>query len=84
MAVMLTSPERVSRTELTLTQNISDRGARVFTKQVWSPNESLVIKSLEADLESEARVIYCQALRGRVYAVGIELIAPKGNWRTES
>ena len=58
MAVMLTSRERVSRTELTLTENISDRGARVVTKQVWSPNDSLVIKSLEGDLQSEARVIY--------------------------
>lgn len=55
MAVMLTSRERVSRTELTLTENISDRGARVVTKQVWSPNDSLVIKSLEGDLQSEAR-----------------------------
>src|SRR5712692_7728895 len=67
LAVMLTSRERVSRTELTLTENISDRGARVITKQVWSPSDSLVIKSLEGDLQSEARVIYRQAIRENVY-----------------
>ena len=57
VAVMLTSPEPVSRTELTITENISSRGARVVTKAPWSANDSLVIKSLEGDLQSEARVI---------------------------
>jgi len=36
LAVMLTSRDRVSRTELTLTENISGRGARVVTKKLWS------------------------------------------------
>lgn len=84
VAVMLTSWERASRTELALTENVSDRGARVVTKQVWSAVDRLVIKSLEGDLESEARVAYRQAVRENVYAIGMELIAPKGNWRTKS
>ena len=84
VAVMLTSRDRVSRTELTLTENISGRGARVVTKTLWSANDSLVIKSLEGDLQSEARVIYRQPLRENVYAIGLELIAPTGTWRTKS
>ena len=83
VAVMLTSPDPVFPTELTLTQNISGRGARVVTKKLWSANDSLVIKSLEGDLQSEARVVYSQPLRESVYAIGIELIAPRGNWRTK-
>ena len=83
VAVMLTGQDYVSRTELTLTENISDRGARAITKQHWSVNDSLVIKSLEGDLESEARVIYSQPIRESVYAIGLELIAPMGNWRTK-
>ena len=79
MAVMLTS---ASRTELTLTENISSRGARLVTKKGWSANDTLVIKSLEGDLQSEARVIYRQPVRENVYAIGLELIAPTGNWRT--
>ena len=82
MAVMLTSRERVSRTELTLTENISGLGARVVTKTLWSANDSLVIKSLEGDLQSEARVIYRQPIRENIYANGLKLIAPTGNWRT--
>lgn len=81
VAVMLTSLELTSRTELTVTENISNGGARVVTGRLWSANDPLVIKSLEGDLESEARVIYRQPIRKDVYAIGLELIAPKGNWR---
>jgi hypothetical protein len=84
VAVMLTSQDCVSRTELTLTENVSRRGARVVTKKLWSANDSLVIKSLEGDLQSEARVIYNQPVRENVYAIGLELIAPVGNWRIKS
>jgi hypothetical protein len=84
VAVMLTSRERAFTTELTLTENISGRGARVLTKKLWWANDALVIKSLEGDLQSEARVIYRQPLRENVYAIGLELLAPKGNWRRKS
>jgi hypothetical protein len=84
VAVMLTSRDRVSTTELTLTENVSGRGARVVTKTLWSANDSLVIKSLEGDLQSEARVIYRQSVRENVYAIGLELIAPTGTWRAKS
>jgi hypothetical protein len=78
---MLTSPNAAVPTELTLTENISSRGARVVTKGLWSANDSLVIRSLEGDLQSEARVIYRQPIRENVYAIGLQLVAPKGNWR---
>jgi hypothetical protein len=78
---MLTSPNAAVPTELTLTENISRRGARVVTKGLWSANDSLVIKSLEGDLQSEARVIYRQPIRENVYAIGLQLVAPQGNWR---
>ena len=84
VAVMLTSPERAFTTELALTENISERGARVLTRKVWWANESVVIKSLEGDLQSEARVIYRQPVREDVYAIGLELLAPKGTWRGKS
>jgi hypothetical protein len=81
VAVMLTSPDSTLPTELTLTENISSRGARVVTKGLWSANDSLVIKSLEGDLLSKARVIYRQPIRENVYAIGLQLLAPKGDWR---
>jgi hypothetical protein len=81
---MLTSRERAFTTELTLTENISESGARVITKKVWWANDTLVIKSLEGDLQSEARVVYRQPVRENVYAIGLELLAPKGNWLGKS
>ncbi len=81
VAVMLTSPDLVFPTELTLTENTSGRGARVVTKGLWQPNDSLVIKSLEGNLQSEARVIYRQPIREGVYAIGLELLAPEGKWQ---
>ena len=80
VAVMLVSSDPTFPTELTLTQNISGRGARVVTKGLWWAN-SLVIKSLEGDLYSEARVVYRQPIREDVYAIGLELIAPQGKWQ---
>lgn len=79
MAVMLTSLELTSRTELTFTENISSGGARVVTEKLWSANDLLVIKSREGDLQSEARVVYRQSVREKVYAIGVQLIAPEGN-----
>ena len=83
IAVMLISADPVLpiETEMTSTENISSRGARVVTKKLWSENDSLVIKSLEVDLQSEARVTYRQPIRENVYAIGLELIAPTGNWQ---
>ena len=81
VAVMLTSAEPAFPTELTLTQNISSRGARVVTRGLWWANDSLVVKSLEGDLQSEARVIYRQPIRENVYVVGLELIEPSGSWQ---
>jgi PilZ domain len=80
VAVMLTSQDPEFPTELTLTENISAGGARVVTKKHWSENEYLFIKSLAGDLQSGARVIYCQPIRKNVYAIGLQLLAPTGRW----
>jgi hypothetical protein len=84
VAVMLTSRESAFSTELALTENISERGARVLTRKLWWSNESVVIKSLEGDLQSEARIVYRQPVRENVYAIGLELLGPKGTWRGKS
>jgi hypothetical protein len=81
VAVMLTSPDAAFPTELSVTENISSRGARVITKGRWTPSHSLVIKSLEGSLYSDARVIYRQPIHENVYAIGLELLAPQGNWQ---
>ena len=55
-----------------------------MTKKLWCPSDSVEIKSLEGVLQSEAWVVYRQAVRENVYAIGLELLEPKGNWRGKS
>ena len=81
VAVMLTSPDAAFPTELSVTENISRRGARVVAKGRWTESDSLVIKSLEGSLYSEARVIYRQPIHEGIYAIGLELLEPEGNWQ---
>jgi hypothetical protein len=78
---MLTTSDFAFTTELTITENISTRGARVVTKGQLRPDDSLVIKSLDGDLQSEARVTYRQPIREDAYAIGLELLAPEGDWQ---
>jgi hypothetical protein len=39
---------------------------------------------LEGDLQSEARVVYRLPVRENVFAIGLELLGPKGHWRGKS
>ena len=83
VAVMLTTPDSELPTELALTENISRNGARVVTRGLWCVKDSLVIKSLEGGLQSQAQVIYRQLVRRDVHAIGLELIGARGNWQRE-
>jgi PilZ domain len=64
-----------------ITENVSDRGARVVTKQPWKLNERLNVRSLSGNLKSRARVVYCVPMPGDQYAIGLQLFAAAGTWR---
>jgi len=70
----------VALSSVAFTENVSVRGARVVTKQHWKPEERVLLKSLESDFQSQARVMYCQHLTKSVFAVGLDLISPAGEW----
>jgi hypothetical protein len=80
VAVMLASLDGRLSTERIFTQNISDHGARVLAKQRWRTDDSLVIKSMEGDLQSEARVVYSRPADDNCYAIGLALVHPTGRW----
>jgi len=60
--------------ELASLENISSYGLRVRTERPWKPNTSVLFKSSQGDW-LRARVIYCQSLDTRSFAVGLELPA---------
>jgi hypothetical protein len=65
-----------------VTENISPRGARVLTSKPWKPNERLNVRSLRGNFRSRARVVYCVPVDKDQFAVGLQLFAAAGKWRS--
>ena len=65
-----------------ITENISPRGARVLTSKPWKPNERLNLRSLGGNFRSRARVVYCVPVDNDQFAVGLQLFAAAGSWRS--
>jgi hypothetical protein len=82
--VRLASLSQPFITEPTSTQNISSRGARVMTQQLWEPGSLLLIKSLRGDFWARARVVYWRSFSSSRFAIGLEFFAQTGNWPTQN
>jgi PilZ domain-containing protein len=67
-----------------ITENVSARGARVVTNRAWQPNERMNVRSLLGNFRSRARVVYCQPLGNGTFAIGLQLFAAVGDWRSPS
>ncbi len=80
VAVQLSAIDGSQSAENAFTENISARGARVVTKHRWKPEVRVLLKSLESDFQSQARVLYCQGLPRNAFAVGLDLFSLTGEW----
>jgi hypothetical protein len=78
--VELTLPDASQRKEAAIAQNVSARGMRVATEQVWRPGDSVLLRSPEIDFRTQARVVYCQRLENNKFAVGLEFLTPLREW----
>ena len=80
LAVQIVGHTQAPGVEMTFTENVSARGARVMTVRRWRPNDRLMIASLPGDFRSPARVAYCQPLHGQGFVMGVEFLEPTGKW----
>lgn len=64
-----------------LTENVSSHGVRVVSSNPWRLNERLNLWSLPGDFRARARVVYCEPLEGRSFAIGLQLVASSGGWK---
>jgi hypothetical protein len=80
VVVMLSGQSGAVEPEWASTENISERGARILTTHQWRPNDGLLIRCIEGNLQARGRVIYRQRLRENLHAIGVKLIASKGSW----
>ena len=64
--------------ELVSVENVSLRGARVATARALAPESHVVVKFTSGDLgDKSARVVYCQAISNKEFAVGLEFLAAR-------
>ncbi len=80
VAVMLSIPDDPPTVEIASTENISPHGARVVTKRRWQPNDRVIVKSLQGDLGSRGRVVYCEPLEKKAFAIGLEVFSELDSW----
>ena len=76
LLIQIFSSEEPFVRELCPTQNISSFGARLLTERPWAPDSRVLLDCPGGDLW--ARVVYCQALHPKTFAVGLEFFARTG------
>ncbi len=59
--------------ERTMTENVSAHGARVLMEQKLQPGQRVLVISPKEGVRAQARIIYCQRVSERRFAVGLEL-----------
>ena len=77
--VRLFDPEK-REFEISLTVDVSDHGALVVCKNPLPPNTYISVHSMGRSMYSPARVVHCQPLKDRSYALGLELADPLPDW----
>jgi PilZ domain len=71
------SPLDPRQGEFVSVENVSLRGARVATVRAWARNSQVVVKFTSGELRAKsARVVYCQVVNGKQFAVGLEFLGP--------
>jgi len=75
LAVELSHVSKTSIKERVLTENVSSRGLRVVAKSMWPPGARVRVSFAGEDIDKRARVVYCQRLANKKFAVGLELSA---------
>jgi hypothetical protein len=67
-------------TERTTTVNVCSVGIRILTRRARDLDERLIINSLLCDLQTPARVVYCQRLAEGRFAIGLQFLGVTVNW----
>jgi len=78
--VEIFSPQNPAATERTTTENFCSLGMRILTRRARELNERLWVRSLDGDLRTLARVVYCQRLPDGRFGVGLKFQGQVVNW----
>ena len=70
--------------ERTITENVCSLGVRVLASRPRELDERLLINSADGDLQTQARVIYCQPLSDGRFAIGLEFPKETTRWMNKT
>lgn len=62
--------------EITNTVDVSQHGARVLSRTVWSPDQRVSVRMIRSGVSSPARIVYCRPSKERTFAVGLRFQDP--------
>jgi hypothetical protein len=62
------------------TENTSRHGARIVSSKRWQLHEHVLVRLPFKNEPSRARIIYCDALPGVAFAVGLQLPSAVDDW----
>jgi len=66
--------------EMVLTENVSAHGARILTEGKLRPGQRVLVSAPKEGVRSQARIVYCQRVSERRFAVGLELSSRLELW----
>ena len=84
LLVQISSVHDPRLAELTSVENVGSHGARVTTERSWEPGSHVAMKSTTGELLARARVVYCQVIGPRAFAVGLDLLTQTSAWDKQS
>jgi hypothetical protein len=76
VAVELARPDSSHPREMAIAENVSTRGMRVATHDIWLPGARVLLTSPGFGVDTRARVVYCQHLGNDRFAIGLEFLVP--------
>ncbi len=76
VAVELARPDSSQPREMAIAENVSTRGMRVATHDIWLPGARVLLTSPGFGVDTRARVVYCQHLGNDRFAIGLEFLVP--------
>jgi hypothetical protein len=84
MPVRISSLKEPSAGDHSTTENVCSLGLRVLVRRARELNERLLIKSVDGELQADARVVYCERLLDGRFALGLEFHEEVTNWLKKS
>ncbi len=78
--VQISSLQDSTGAEQTTTENVCPSGIRVLTQRARELNGRVWVRSLDGDLRTLARVVYCQELPDGRFGIGLQFQGQAVNW----